>query len=67
MTTQSRVNRATNDIFEATSFLQGTNAAFIESLYAQYQANPDAVDPTWAAYFAGLSEQDLSEIGRAHV
>src|ERR1700679_816630 len=66
MTTQSRVNRATNDIFEATSFLQGTNAAFIESLYAQYQANPDAVDPTWAAYFASLSEQDLSatQLGR---
>jgi 2-oxoglutarate dehydrogenase E1 component len=66
MTTQSRVNRATNDIFEATSFLQGTNAAFIEALYAQYQENPDAVDPTWAAYFAGLSEQELSatQLGR---
>jgi 2-oxoglutarate dehydrogenase E1 component len=66
MTSQSRVNRATNDILEATSFLQGTNAAFIESLYAQYQENPDAVDPSWAAYFAGLSEQELSatQLGR---
>src|SRR5579862_1259685 len=66
MTSQSRVNRTTNDIFEATSFLQGTNAAFIESLYAQYQANPDAVDPSWAAYFASLSEQELSatQLGR---
>ena len=66
MTSQSRVNRGTNDIFEATSFLQGTNAAFIESLYAQYQANPDAVDPGWAAYFASLSEQELSatQLGR---
>jgi 2-oxoglutarate dehydrogenase E1 component len=66
MTSQSRVNRATNDIFEATSFLQGANAAFIESLYAQYQANPDAVDPSWAAYFASLSEHELSatQLGR---
>jgi 2-oxoglutarate dehydrogenase E1 component len=66
MTSQSRVNRAANDIFEATSFLQGANAAFIESLYAQYQANPDAVDPSWAAYFASLSEHELSatQLGR---
>jgi 2-oxoglutarate dehydrogenase N-terminus len=36
MTSQSsRLNRASNDIFDATSFLQGANAAFIESLYAQ--------------------------------
>ena len=62
MTSQSpsdRLNRASNDILEATSFLQGANAAFIESLYAQYQENPDAVDPTWRAYFASLSEQRL--------
>ena len=69
MTSQSassRLNRATNDIFDATSFLQGTNAAFIESLYAQYQENPDAVDETWRAYFASLSEQELSptQLGR---
>ena len=53
-------------MFESTSFLQGTNAAFIESLYAQYQENPDAVDPTWRAYFADLGEQDLTpaQLGR---
>ncbi|MBV9991221.1 MAG: 2-oxoglutarate dehydrogenase E1 component [Alphaproteobacteria bacterium] len=62
----SRLNRSTNDILEATSFLQGANAAFIESLYAQYQENPDAVDPSWAAYFAGLAEQRLkpTQLGR---
>ncbi len=69
MTSQSapsRLNRATNDIFDATSFLQGTNAAFIESLYAQYQENPDAVDETWRAYFASLSEPELTatQLGR---
>ncbi|HVU20229.1 MAG TPA: 2-oxoglutarate dehydrogenase E1 component [Rhizomicrobium sp.] len=69
MTSQSssdRLNRASNDILEATTFLQGTNAAFIESLYAQYQENPDAVDPTWRAYFASLGEQglDATQLGR---
>jgi len=69
MTSQSpsdRLNRASNDVLEATSFLQGTNAAFIESLYAQYQENPDAVDPTWRTYFAGLGEQGLgaTQLGR---
>src|SRR6201996_2772167 len=69
MTSQSspdRLNRASNDIFEATTFLQGTNAAFIVSLYAQYQENPDAVDPTWRAYFASLGEQglDATQLGR---
>src|SRR5882762_7531384 len=69
MTSQSspaRLQRSSNDILDATSFLQGTNAAFIESLYAQYQENPDAVDETWRTFFANLSEQELSatQLGR---
>src|ERR1700733_15846799 len=69
MTEQSpadRVNRASNDIFEATSFLSGTNAQFLEGLYAQYLANPASVDPEWQAYFASLGEQSLTptQLGR---
>jgi 2-oxoglutarate dehydrogenase E1 component len=69
MTSESpadRLTRASNDILEATTFLQGANAAYIESLYARYQANPDAVDPSWRAYFASLNEQSLSpsQLGR---
>src|SRR5580692_7977277 len=69
MTEQSpsdRVNRASNDIFEATSFLSGTNAQFLEALYAQYLANPGSVDPDWRAYFSSLGEQGLSptQLGR---
>jgi 2-oxoglutarate dehydrogenase E1 component len=69
MTSQSpsdRVNRASNEILDATSFLNGTNAAFIEQLYAQYQANPDAVDPSWRQWFAELGENALSatQLGR---
>jgi 2-oxoglutarate dehydrogenase E1 component len=51
---------------EATSFLSGTNAAFLEGLYAQYQASPESVDPSWRAYFAELGEKGLSptQLGR---
>jgi len=69
MTEQSpsdRINRASNDIFEATSFLSGTNAQFLEALYAQYLANPASVDPEWQAYFESLGERGLTptQLGR---
>jgi 2-oxoglutarate dehydrogenase E1 component len=68
MTDQSspRLARSSNALMEATSFLTGTNAAFVESLYAQYLENPDAVDPTWRAYFSSLGQTQLSptQLGR---
>ena len=69
MTSQNppeRLNRPSNQILEATSFLFGANAPFIESLYAQYLQNPDAVDPAWADYFAGLGQSGLTpaQVGR---
>ncbi len=69
MTSQSpsdRINRASNEILDATSFLSGTNAAYLEQLYGQYLANPDTVPPTWREYFAGLGEHDLTptQLGR---
>ena len=57
---QSALGRASNDILEATSFLSGTNAAFVEQLYERYLADPNSVDPTWADYFASLGERNLS-------
>src|SRR5580693_3500191 len=69
MTEQSRsdrLNRASNDILDATSFLSGTNAAFIEGLYAQYLADPGSLDQGWRDYFAGLNEAGLTptQLGR---
>ncbi|MBS0472644.1 MAG: 2-oxoglutarate dehydrogenase E1 component [Proteobacteria bacterium] len=69
MTDQSssdRLGRSSNEILEATSFLSGTNAAFVESLYAQFLENPDAVDPTWRAYFLSLGQSELNptQLGR---
>src|SRR5476649_754188 len=65
--TPDRLNRASNDIFEATSFLNGTNAAFVEQMYAAWLANPSSVDKGWQGYFAGLGEQGLlspTQLGR---
>ena len=61
-----RLNRASNDIFEATSFLNGTNAAYVEQMYAAWLANPNSVDEGWQAYFAQAGEQNLSptQLGR---
>jgi len=65
-TSSDRFNRSSNDLLEATSFLFGANAVFVESLYAQYLENPDAVDETWRAYFSSLGQSALepSQVGR---
>jgi 2-oxoglutarate dehydrogenase E1 component len=65
-TSPDRLARSSNEVLEATSFLFGTNAAFVESLYAQYLENPDAVDESWRRYFASLGQRALSpaQVGR---
>src|SRR3982751_486834 len=69
MTEQSpsdRRNRASNEIFEATSFLNGTNAAYVEQMYAAWLANPTSVDQGWQDYFSQVGDQGLSpaQLGR---
>jgi 2-oxoglutarate dehydrogenase E1 component len=51
-----------NDIFAQTSFLFGTNAAYIEDLYARYKANAGSVDEQWQAFFAALKD-DGADVG----
>ncbi|OJU09321.1 MAG: 2-oxoglutarate dehydrogenase E1 component, partial [Alphaproteobacteria bacterium 64-11] len=60
------MNRASNAILEATSFLNGTNAQFVEQLYARYLADPGSVEQGWQDYFAQLGEKSLapSQLGR---
>src|SRR6056297_2873678 len=45
-----------NDIFKASSFLQGHNAEYIEQLYARYAEDPNAVDEAWGAFFKELGD-----------
>ena len=71
MTAESKENRtpkgtSPNEVLDATSFLFGTNAAFIEGLYAQYLSDPSSVDGTWRAFFEALGDRGLSpaQLGR---
>ena len=45
-----------NEAFLLTSFLYGGNADYIEALYARYASDPKSVDPSWAEFFANLSD-----------
>ena len=38
-----------------TSFLHGSNTAFIEALFETYSRDPNSVEPSWRAYFADMN------------
>jgi len=46
-----------NEVLAETSFLYGANAAFVEDLYATWSTDPNAVDPSWRAFFASLQDR----------
>ncbi len=48
-----------NDIFHASSFMQGHNAEYLEQLYAQYANDPNAVDAAWAEFFRAMGDAEL--------
>ncbi len=48
-----------NDIFKASSFLQGHNAEYVEQLQARFASDPNSVDPTWAAFFRELGDTEV--------
>ncbi|MEO8812141.1 MAG: 2-oxoglutarate dehydrogenase E1 component [Caulobacteraceae bacterium] len=45
-----------NEVLAETSFLYGANAGFVEALHARWAADPTAVEPSWRAFFASLSD-----------
>ena len=45
-----------NTIFNKTSFLEGSNSAFIEELYLKYVNNPETIPQSWREFFDGLGE-----------
>jgi 2-oxoglutarate dehydrogenase E1 component len=45
-----------NQVLSETSFLYGGNGAFVEHLYARWSADPNAVEPSWRAFFASLHD-----------
>src|SRR5882762_2114199 len=52
-----------NTAFALTSFLDGGNAAYIDDLYARYQADAQAVDAEWQAFFQSLKD-DSADVAR---
>ncbi|NBD29879.1 MAG: 2-oxoglutarate dehydrogenase E1 component [Alphaproteobacteria bacterium] len=49
-------DQSPNDVFHASSFMQGHNAEYIEQLYARYAENPGAVDESWRDFFKALGD-----------
>ena len=49
-----------NDIFKASSFLQGHNAEYVEQLQARYAENPASVDDAWAAFFREMGDDGVT-------
>jgi 2-oxoglutarate dehydrogenase E1 component len=46
-----------NAAFALSSFLQGTNAPYIDDIYARYEKDPGSVDPEWQEFFKSLKDQ----------
>ena len=40
------------------TFLTGNNAVYLAELYARYLKNANDVDPSWAAFFGGLGDEE---------
>ncbi len=55
-----KLGRSSNAALDATSFLFGANAQFIEQLYARYLGDPTSVDSSWRDLFDQLNEKGLS-------
>ncbi len=51
-------DQSPNDQFNASQFLQGANADYVERLHARFTEDPSSVDTTWAAFFAALGDPD---------
>jgi 2-oxoglutarate dehydrogenase E1 component len=46
-----------NAAFALSSFLQGTNAPYIDDIYARYEKDPSSVDAEWREFFKSLKDQ----------
>ena len=57
---------STNDIFDKTSFLHGSNATYIEQMYEKYQTDPNQIPEDWKIFFSGLSK-NLNAVSYTHL
>src|SRR5215831_12331234 len=54
-----------NAAFALSSFLYGSNAAYIEDIYARYEKDPSSVDKEWQEFFASLRDQPADVVKNA--
>jgi 2-oxoglutarate dehydrogenase E1 component len=54
-----------NAAFALSSFLQGTNATYIDDIYARYEKDPASVDPDWREFFKSLKDQPADVLKNA--
>jgi 2-oxoglutarate dehydrogenase E1 component len=54
-----------NAAFAVSSFLYGSNAAYIEDIYARYEKDPSSVDKEWQEFFGSLRDQPADVIRNA--
>ncbi len=54
-----------NAAFAVSSFLYGSNAAYIEDIYARYEKDPSSVDKEWQEFFASLRDQPADVVRNA--
>ncbi|MFJ6025278.1 2-oxoglutarate dehydrogenase E1 component [Brevundimonas sp. NPDC092305] len=52
-----------NQVFAETSFLYGSNAAFIENLHEQWANDPSSVSPEWRGFFEQI--RDAADVVKA--
>src|SRR5690349_5694365 len=45
-----------NAAFALSSFLQGTNATYIDEIYSRYEQDPASVDGEWQEFFKSLKD-----------
>ncbi len=55
-----------NEQFQITSFLDGTNAAYIEHLHARYETDAHSVSEEWQAFFKALGDNSAEVISSAN-
>jgi 2-oxoglutarate dehydrogenase E1 component len=54
-----------NAAFALSSFLQGTNATYIDEVYARYEKDPASVDSEWQEFFQSLKDQPADVLKNA--
>ena len=56
--------QSSNELFHGSSFMQGQNAEYLESLQQTFKQNPNSVDSAWQAFFQSL-ENDAADNGNS--